>query len=152
MAINCQLYMLPDGKGGLIIGEIALHSYPNEGIKRSIQNGLITWLGIVLFSGLYTMWLAGPLRWGYALYGGLFLGLSMGIRYGGGAGLLHYALRLVLWYNNFAPLNYIRFLDYAAARIFLRKVGGGYIFVHRLLIEYFAGMPQTSAEPQKLQH
>jgi hypothetical protein len=31
-----------------------------------------------------------------------------------------------------------RFLDYAAERILLRKVGGGYIFVHRLLLEYFA--------------
>jgi len=27
-----------------------------------------------------------------------------------------------------------------AERIFLRKVGGGYIFVHRLLMEHFAGM------------
>jgi hypothetical protein len=34
--------------------------------------------------------------------------------------------------------QYIRFLDYAAERVFLRKVGGGYIFTHRLLMEYFA--------------
>jgi hypothetical protein len=32
----------------------------------------------------------------------------------------------------------VDFLDYAAERIFLRKVGGGYIFIHRLLQEYFA--------------
>ena len=30
------------------------------------------------------------------------------------------------------------FLDYAAERLFLRKVGSGYLFVHRLLLEYFA--------------
>ena len=35
------------------------------------------------------------------------------------------------------PWNYPRFLDYAAERILLRKVGGGYIFTHRLLLEYF---------------
>jgi len=29
-------------------------------------------------------------------------------------------------------------LDYAAERILLRKVGGGYIFTHRMLMEYFA--------------
>ena len=29
-------------------------------------------------------------------------------------------------------------LDYAAERIFLRKVGGGSIFIHRLFQEYFA--------------
>ncbi len=33
---------------------------------------------------------------------------------------------------------YARFLDYCHERILLRKVGGGYIFVHRLLQEYFA--------------
>ncbi len=42
------------------------------------------------------------------------------------------------------PWNYARFLDYAAERILLRKVGGGYIFIHRLLMEYFA-----SLEPKK---
>jgi hypothetical protein len=35
-------------------------------------------------------------------------------------------------------------LDYAAERIFLRKVGGGYIFIHRMLMEYFAAL---EAEP-----
>jgi hypothetical protein len=46
----------------------------------------------------------------------------------------------MLWRNGSAPLRYARFLDYAAGRIFLRKVGGGYIFVHRLLLEYFASL------------
>jgi hypothetical protein len=36
-------------------------------------------------------------------------------------------------------LNQI-FLDYATERIFLRKVGGGYIFIHRMPLEYFAGL------------
>ena len=31
-------------------------------------------------------------------------------------------------------------LDYAADRIFLQKVGGGYIFIHRLLLEHFAAL------------
>jgi hypothetical protein len=30
--------------------------------------------------------------------------------------------------------------DYAADRIFLRKVGGGYIFIHRMVMEYFAAL------------
>ena len=32
----------------------------------------------------------------------------------------------------------IRFLDQASERVFLRKVGGGYIFVPRLLLEWYA--------------
>jgi hypothetical protein len=34
----------------------------------------------------------------------------------------------------------VAFLDEAAERLLLRKVGGGYIFVHRLLLEYFASL------------
>jgi hypothetical protein len=29
---------------------------------------------------------------------------------------------------------------YAAKRIFLRKVGGGYIFIHRMSMEYFVAL------------
>ncbi|MEB3295717.1 MAG: hypothetical protein VKJ24_21415 [Synechococcales bacterium] len=36
--------------------------------------------------------------------------------------------------------NYARFLDHAVDRLFLQKVGGGYIFVHRMLLEHFAAM------------
>lgn len=44
------------------------------------------------------------------------------------------------------PWIYPHFLDYAAERILLRKVGGGYIFVHRLLLEYFASADNTPAQ------
>jgi hypothetical protein len=127
---------------GFTRGEIAVHTFPNEGIKRSMQNGLLGGLVCGLFMGLSNWYSVG-------LDFGLFMGLNTGFTYGllagGQAFLYHFALRLVLWHNNFAPLNYIRFLDYAATRIFLCKVGGGYIFVHRLLLEYFAARHQTSA-------
>ena len=38
------------------------------------------------------------------------------------------------------PKNFVRFLDHAARLIFLQKVGSGYIFMHRQLLEYFAGL------------
>jgi predicted lipid-binding transport protein (Tim44 family) len=132
-------------KDGLTIGEIRIQSLPNEGIRRSVLNalisGLIVVLILVLMGGLF-----GGLRDG--LFFGLLGGLLGGLRFGGRACLHHFALRLVLWHNNFAPFNYVRFLDYAAARIFLHKVGGGYVFVHRMLLEYFVSMHQTSAEQQ----
>jgi hypothetical protein len=34
----------------------------------------------------------------------------------------------------------VPFLDHCVDLIFLRRVGGGYIFVHRLLMEHFAEM------------
>ena len=67
-------------------------------------------------------------------------GLVIGLIFGGRACIQHLVLRIMLWRGGSAPLHYVRFLDYAAGRIFLRKVGGGYIFVHRLLLEYFASL------------
>jgi hypothetical protein len=47
-------------------------------------------------------------------------------------------LRLGLWYHGCTPRRYADFLDYTAERLFLRRVGGGYVFIYRLLQEYFA--------------
>jgi eukaryotic-like serine/threonine-protein kinase len=47
-------------------------------------------------------------------------------------------LRLILWRKGYTPLNFIKFLDHCAKLILLKKVGGGYIFVHRMLLDYFA--------------
>ncbi len=72
---------------------------------------------------------------------GLISGLILGLIFGGGiACIQHFVLRLILYRNGFIPWNYARFLDYATDRIFLQKVGGGYIFIHRLLLEHFAQM------------
>lgn len=50
-------------------------------------------------------------------------------------------LRLRLWHAGYSPLmNYRRFLDYAAERILLRKIGHYYIFAHILLRDYFASL------------
>ncbi|MEW6497421.1 MAG: NACHT domain-containing protein [Cyanobacteriota bacterium] len=57
---------------------------------------------------------------------------------GGKTCIPHLTLRLILYQDGYIPWNYSRFLDYAAERIFLQKVGDGYIFIHRLLLEHFA--------------
>ena len=50
----------------------------------------------------------------------------------------------IFWYSRATPWNYQRFLDYATERMLLRKVGGGYIFIHRLLLDYFATLESIS--------
>ena len=35
-------------------------------------------------------------------------------------------------------LNFVKFLDHCAKLILLKKVGGGYMFIHRMLLEWFA--------------
>ncbi|MBC6481921.1 MAG: ATP-dependent Clp protease adaptor ClpS [Hormoscilla sp. GM7CHS1pb] len=59
---------------------------------------------------------------------------------GGDACIKHFIQHLVLYSNGDIPWNYARFLDYGAERGFLQKVGGGYIFTHRLLQAHFADL------------
>ena len=91
-------------------------------------------------------WTLHALFWGliYAAIPALAVGLSCG----GAAYVQHFVLRFLLWCTRSTPFNYPRFLDYAAERILLRKVGGGYIFVHRLLLEYLASLAEKQ-DPHK---
>jgi eukaryotic-like serine/threonine-protein kinase len=137
------LYKLTTGIiAGFSGGEITTKTTPNEGIYRSAYMALLSGLSSGLVSGLLIGLPLGPSSGlSYALYHSLPLtltiGLATGIRHGGRTCLQHLALRLLLTRNGSAPWRYTDFLDYASERIFLRKVGGGYIFIHRLLQDYF---------------
>jgi hypothetical protein len=131
--------------GGLICGllggfrgsAIQQKIKPNQGIFRSAKNaaiaGTVILFGVVLISkkinGL-----------------GFVLGQIGVLIYGGNACIRHFALRSLLYRKGYIPWNYARFLDYATEILFLQKVGGGYIFVHRMLLEYFAEMPLEQEE------
>jgi hypothetical protein len=39
--------------------------------------------------------------------------------------------------------------DYASEQVLLRKVGGGYIFIHRMLLEYFANLEVPAPAPRQ---
>ncbi|HSG15395.1 MAG TPA: hypothetical protein VLE70_03605 [Anaerolineae bacterium] len=60
----------------------------------------------------------------------------------------HFLVRTLLWLHRDLPWDAVRFLDYAGELIFLRKVGGGYIFIHRLLQQYFASLHQHHLESE----
>jgi hypothetical protein len=97
---------------------------------------------------------ATPIIGGGLLVGlviGLLVRLATGFRYGGRACVQHLLLRLTLRYHGFVPQQYVDFLDYAAERIFLRKVGAGYSFIHRRLQDYFAAryMEPAGGAPQE---
>jgi hypothetical protein len=110
--------------------------YPNQGIFQAFGNSLIFLTGtfivilpILLISGMAVY---------KALAGVLFIGMILGMSGSGASAYQHFFLRLTLYLNGYIPWNYARFLEYASALIFLKRVGGGYIFVHRLLLEHFA--------------
>lgn len=112
---------------------------PNQGIWVSLKSAIIIVLMIgvpiimlILFrSDMPNIGLRVGLRWA----------LIFGIGFGGGVPCIrHLTLRLLLHRNNDIPWNYASFLNYATERGFMQKVGGGYIFIHRMLLEHFAGM------------
>jgi hypothetical protein len=118
---------------------------PNQGIRLSVRyaifGGLVGGLIFLLFFGLGG-WLAGRLGIGLnlGLIAGLIVGLLGALWYGGLDIIQHYTLRLILIIQGHTPRHYARFLDHAAGLIFLQKVGGGYRFIHRLLLEHFVAM------------
>ena len=63
--------------------------------------------------------------------------LSM-LNYGGLATIQHYCLRFLLGTSRILPFNLVSFLDEMTAFILIQRVGGGWVFIHRSLLEYFA--------------
>jgi hypothetical protein len=125
-------------KNSILFHELNNRNVSNEGVRRSIKNASMIGLIIGLFIGLISSQNEKTIF--ISFEGGLTLGLLSGMASGGYAVIQHYVLRFLLWREGFAPLRYVRFLDYAAELLFLRKVGGGYIFVHRMIMEHFAAM------------
>jgi hypothetical protein len=101
---------------------------PNQGILKTAQASTTIWIVGIYFYVFY--------RDNSSLSAILFFGLL----FGGVSCIKHFILRLTLHRKRYSPWNYTHFLDYATDRLFLQKVGGGYIFVHRMLLEHFAEM------------
>jgi hypothetical protein len=80
---------------------------------------LILWLALLLIGMLTIVLEKGPIGW-----------LVEVVRY--------YTLRFWLARSGVFPWRAVPFLEDATARILLRRVGGGYSFVHRLLLDFFA--------------
>lgn len=70
------------------------------------------------------------------IFGALLFSFSSG---GGLACVQHVCLRFVLWQSGVTPWNLARFLNYCVERRLLQRVGGRYRFLHRELLDHFAG-------------
>jgi serine/threonine protein kinase len=114
LAISYELSSLPKGNK-------ALPAWLAAGLKVGIQQSLHVDLYLLLRFGLI---------------GGVLAGLL----FGGLGCLQHGILRVILWRTGVLPLRLADFLESAADTALLHRVGGGYIFFHRLLLEYFAAL------------
>ena len=154
---------------GLIYGQI-IGLLGKVGLSEGLINGLIYGLIIGLGYGLILGLIAGviasfskeiilfeQMSWSwqkakskiirdsfYGLMFGLIFGLIFGLLSGGNTCIRHFNLRRILDRKGRIPGNYADFLDYASERLLMKKVGGGYVFYHRMLMEHFA---QRNSKP-----
>ena len=118
---------------------IQTKTYPNQGIWVSLKSAII--IVLIISVPLIMLILFRIDRPNIGSRFGLRWAMFLGLGFGGGADCIkHFTLRFLLHRNNYIPWNYARFLDYASERSFLKKVGGGYIFVHGMLQKHFARM------------
>jgi eukaryotic-like serine/threonine-protein kinase len=160
-ALRPQLYVTPTapGHGMRTSKRNALRSGLVGGLLGVLAGGLLGWLiglqtGVLSFNLLpaagafATKEVAGRnVALIFALENGLEFGLALGLiawlRRGGGAYVRHYTLRALLAHNGMMPLDYSAFLNYTTGLILLQARGGGYEFIHRVLLEYFATLQRT---------
>lgn len=118
----------------LIFGLSQGVSGPSSWLNGGLNAGLIVLsqglsdVWIIMISGFIIMW---------ALSGGLTI-------------LRHYAIRWFLARSQTLPWRMRTFLDDATTRILLQRVGGGYRFMYRLELDYFADLetaPPSATSP-----
>jgi DNA polymerase III delta prime subunit len=126
---------------GLGLGFQAQHieetTHTGQRLKQTFFNALFVVTSVLVIVGTVVGLIDRPgVGLGIGLIAALILAMSNGIM----SLLQHYSLRLVLARYKMLPWRLIPFLDHAVDLVFLRRVGGSYIFVHRLLMEHFAEM------------
>lgn len=125
-------------------------NYSRRPGQKALYFGLVGWLTVGLIVGLIGWRTVGPL---FGLVGWLTVGLASWLFFGGTRTIWYLTLRIWFVCNGFTPWNYIRLLEFAADRLLLRKVGSGYAFIHRRLLEHFlrgTSCCRSNPNPQSL--
>lgn len=121
------------------------HLRPNQGFFEARRNALVLGLAVFLSIGLVSLSTGFfhqtifNLSLAVGVGFGLPLAVSLALYAGGGVCIQHMLLRWLLMRQGNIPGNLTRFLDWAVSHIFMRRTGGGYIFLHRTLMDYFCG-------------
>ncbi len=118
-------------------------SFPGDGVVSSLRSSLYilfaTVLGISLLN-IIPIFLIGEAGVFSFLFSLTWLAPIMFTFYGGMAWCQHWALRFILYWHNYLPFRLVLWLNNMVEIGIMRRVGGGYIFLHRSLLEYFANL------------
>ena len=137
-------------EAGLRPGDLRLRMAPGQGVGQSLRSGVVVMTRVMVLAGVLlsvALGAASLLNGGdvilaaapWLLWLLLYLGLGFALAYGQLAYYQHARLRRILYDRGHIADDYPAFLNQTAERNLLRKVGGGYTFVHALLLQYFSG-------------
>lgn len=147
--INCRgdinverkLYFRP--KDDILIGTTSIthRATTNQGLRDTTILGISAFVTFSLMSaGLFVI----NVGWQVGLGLGVLNGLSMAMIGGLSDVFRHTHLRAWLALQRYAPWLYAHFLHYVIRRRLMRQVGGGVMFAHRYLLDYFATQYEQS--------
>jgi tetratricopeptide (TPR) repeat protein len=134
-------------------GDLPPKARPGQGVILSAQSAFLAGVVVATCSGILS-----AIYWGLArdpdylheaTVAAVVWGVTAAIWYGGFDIIQYVTLRFLLRRQDHIPRNFAGFLDYAARLIFLQKVGSGYIFVHRQLLDHFSRLQSLEAKPAK---
>lgn len=138
--------------GGVTQGQLpdTLKFSPNQGIHQAIKH---LWLVILPFSAGVGVFLTVE---DSSLYSGLTMGMIAlllgGLLFGGLVPIIqHYYVRFLLFASHRLPFRPVTFLTQATQLFLLRRVGGGYKFIHRLVLDHLAKKFDPTQEQQAVE-
>jgi hypothetical protein len=124
--------------------------------RRSLRFGIVAALSFAAWSALInsvdeaearSFWVVGLAEWWRDFEmekdltgAAMFVGLGV-LAFGGVELVRHAALRVALRMTTPWPIACITLLDRTAKLALVRRAGSGYVFIHRMLLEYFADLP-----------
>jgi hypothetical protein len=138
----CTLFLFGNITQQVLKSELG-YLFPSKG-----HHGFMLMKFLVKFAaGFLSGWNKG--RVDVLLYGAIGC-LLVWLLVGGQAVIRHGLVRVMLWWEGRLPWNVARFLNYSSDMVLMRKVGGGYMFMHRLLQEYFVSIEQGLGRRKEL--
>jgi transcriptional regulator with XRE-family HTH domain len=125
--------------GGIVGGIVFGLGYEVDYVQGTTLTGPLVHHAAHAIGLLGVYW---PVAWWNDVVVATLMGaIIAGLQRGGGAYLRHRALLWILMRRGLAPSDYVAFLEYASRLVLLRRRGGGYEFIHRMLLEHFADLP-----------
>ncbi|MGE0324022.1 MAG: protein kinase [Polyangiaceae bacterium] len=134
---------------GLAPGDQAARTEPGEGLRDSLNTALAIAIPGALVCAVGTTfvvcpWMGAPSRAETGVGVGLLVGVVLFFSFGGAGLTYHWVLRWMLARHSGMPFGLKRFLARGAHSGILRRVGGGHLFMHRTLRDYFASLDEDA--------